>query len=596
METGHIGKLIRHERIRQGMSGEYICRGICDLSIYDRIENENYSVDIHIVRLVLQRLGLGAGMAGRYLCRDEYDEMSARFEILEYLKANQTAKAENAVGKYQERYCKSNRLNNQFREYVDARIAELQGNIEEALRLYKSAASYTVSDYTFDSFTCLSMYEYFILANIARLEARLGDTQEAENIYEKLLAYCKSKKLEKWILTCIYPKTVCEILDINKPQNMGNYELKVWLEECEAAVRVLRDTSRLHFLGPLLKNMEILRELLGDKADSQWREFYEHYEWLRNKYDVTGELLEWYPYYNGDWEFYPVEKLINERRKLYGMTIEHLADGVCTPETVSRIINRRVSPKYSTVEALLDKLGLKGVLSENVIVSEDCEAHRIWDNMVDSQTIQDRVTGRRLYDRLKEKLDADIPINQAVLSYMQIGLDMGIWKNDYEKYAQIHEKLLGFRIEDIKNLTVFTRIEMMIINRYFYCADKLEDYTKLETYEIMCKTYLSNASSGRTFASDSETMIMCCTNYTGNAMRYADSNDYSEQGIKLELDCERMHCLSNLIYCVPWNCVQSGKIASENDIKLCECAYWIAWMLKDNGRIKLYSRWVKEHS
>ena len=62
METGHIGRLIRYERIRKGISGESVCRGICDLNIYDKIENENYSVDIHIVRFVLQRLGMGADM------------------------------------------------------------------------------------------------------------------------------------------------------------------------------------------------------------------------------------------------------------------------------------------------------------------------------------------------------------------------------------------------------------------------------------------------------------------------------------------------------------------------------------------------------
>lgn len=53
METGHIGRLIRYERIRKGISGESVCMGICDLNIYDKIENENYSVDIHIVRFVL---------------------------------------------------------------------------------------------------------------------------------------------------------------------------------------------------------------------------------------------------------------------------------------------------------------------------------------------------------------------------------------------------------------------------------------------------------------------------------------------------------------------------------------------------------------
>lgn len=594
METGHIGRLIRYERIRKGISGESVCSGICDLNIYDKIENENYSVDIHIVRFVLQRLGMGADMAGRYLCRDEYDEMSARFGILEFLKANQLVKAEKAVCEYHKRYCKENKLNDQFREYMSARIAELEGDIKGALRLYKSAVSYTVMDYAGDSFICLSKYEYFMLANIARLTARLGRIQEAEGLYEKLLSFCKNKKLEKWILTCIYPKTVCEMLDVYKPQDMGNYERSVWLEECETAIRVLRDTSRLHFLGSLLKNIEILRKLLGDEADRNWSEFYKHYEWLRNKYDVTGDLLEWYPYYNGDWEFYSVEKLINERRKLYGMTIEKLADGVCTPETVSRIINRRVSPRYSTVEALLDKLGLKGVMSEHVIVSEDYEAYRIWDEMVGCQSIEDDVTGRRLYKKLKGKLDMNIPINRQVLDYKRIELDMSVDENNYEEYADIHEKMLGFHIEDIKKLTILTRIEGMIINRFFYCMDRIKDYSKLGIFEIMCGRCTGEVC--RAFACDCEGVIVRCASYTGNITKFEISNNYSKKGIELELVCERTHVLSSLIYCISWNHVESGITASDDDIKLCECAYWIAWMLRDNRRMDLYSHWLGKHN
>ena len=93
-------------------------------------------------------------------------------------------------------------------------------------------------------------------------------------------------------MACIYPKTICEMLRINTPQNMGSYDRQIWLDECNEAVRILRDTERLHFISPLLRNRRTLLELLGEKADEQWDEFLEHYEWIRDKYNVTGELLE----------------------------------------------------------------------------------------------------------------------------------------------------------------------------------------------------------------------------------------------------------------------------------------------------------------
>ncbi len=595
MEENYIGKLIEYERVRQGMSADTVCSGLCDLNMYDRLKQGEDIGDIHVVRLVLQRLGISAGLAGRYLCRDEYDEMSARFNILEYLRVNQLIEAEDAVKKYESQYCAHNNLNRQFRMYMEARIAEFHGDREKALMQYAAAATLTIGDYRGTEFTCISMYEYFLLANVARLDALLGHTAEAELLYERLLAYIKRKKVDLWTMACIYPKTICEMLRINTPQNMGSYDRQIWLDECNEAVRILRDTERLHFISPLLRNRRTLLELLGEKADEQWDEFLEHYEWIRDKYNVTGELLEWYPYYNSDWELYPVEKLIDERRRLYGMTMEELADGVCATETVSRIINRRVSPKHSTVEALLDKLGLRGVLSENVIVSGDWEAHRLWNYMVQSQSINDYVTGKKLNNRLKKMIDANIPINKRVLDYKNVEIKMSENAEDYKEYALMHEKMLGFCIEDINKLTIFTKIEIMIINRYFYCMDKVRDYSKLGALKTMCDIYRGNL--GRAFACDCEGIFARCANFMGNEGDFDFSNIYSELGIMLELHCERTYCLSSLIYCIPWNNnVESGEKVSEDDIKMCECAYWIAWMLREKGRMEWYKHWIENHS
>lgn len=595
MEENYIGKLIEYERVRQGMSADTVCSGLCDLNMYDRLKQGEDIGDIHVVRLVLQRLGISAGLAGRYLCRDEYDEMSARFNILEYLRVNQLIEAEDAVKKYESQYCAHNNLNRQFRMYMEARIAEFHGDREKALMQYAAAATLTIGDYRGTEFTCISMYEYFLLANVARLDALLGHTAEAELLYERLLAYIKRKKVDLWTMACIYPKTICEMLRINTPQNMGSYDRQIWLDECNEAVRILRDTERLHFISPLLRNRRTLLELLGEKADEQWDEFLEHYEWIRDKYNVTGELLEWYPYYNSDWELYPVEKLIDERRRLYGMTVEELADGVCATETVSRIINRRVSPKHSTVEALLDKLGLRGVLSENVIVSGDWEAHRLWNYMVQSQSINDYVTGKKLNNRLKKMIDANIPINKRVLDYKNVEIKMSENAEDYKEYALMHEKMLGFCIEDINKLTIFTKIEIMIINRYFYCMDKVRDYSKLGALKTMCDIYRGNL--GRAFACDCEGIFARCANFMGNEGDFDFSNIYSELGIMLELHCERTYCLSSLIYCIPWNNnVESGQKVSKDDIKMCECAYWIAWMLREKGRMEWYKHWIENHS
>ena len=88
MTYSYIGKMAAYERDRQGVSAETVCKGLCDLDIYNSFEKGEDVGDIHVVRLLLQRLGISASFAGRYLCRDEYDEMHAYIGAAEGRRAN----------------------------------------------------------------------------------------------------------------------------------------------------------------------------------------------------------------------------------------------------------------------------------------------------------------------------------------------------------------------------------------------------------------------------------------------------------------------------------------------------------------------------
>lgn len=65
---------------------------------------------------VLGRLGISGSKAGKYLCRDEYDEMQARFNVLEYIRSADLEKIEIAIKEYSDKYCDKSRLKrNQLR-------------------------------------------------------------------------------------------------------------------------------------------------------------------------------------------------------------------------------------------------------------------------------------------------------------------------------------------------------------------------------------------------------------------------------------------------------------------------------------------------
>lgn len=69
MTYSYIGKMAAYERDRQGVSAETVCKGLCDLDIYNSFEKGEDVGDIHVVRMVLQRLGISASLAGMSMMR-----------------------------------------------------------------------------------------------------------------------------------------------------------------------------------------------------------------------------------------------------------------------------------------------------------------------------------------------------------------------------------------------------------------------------------------------------------------------------------------------------------------------------------------------
>ena len=591
MKDKYIANILTGERRKRGLSAEVVRSGLCDQSTYSRLESGEYIGNIQLVIMLLQRLGLSGNRAGRYLCRDEYEEMRARLAILEYIKVGKLEDSKKCIEKYMKTYCADSHLSRQFADYMRARMSELSGDNEGALELYKKAADYTIDDYSGrPSFVCMSLCEYFIVADIARLTAALGDKAEAVELYDKLLAYCRSTGIEKWNVTCMYAKTICEMLQIYPPEEMGMRERHRWLEECDAAVKTLRETSRLHFMVPLLKNRQKLAKLIGYEAYRRLDGFLACCEWLREHFGIGGDLFEWYPYYI-DCAFYPVEKLIDERRELRGMSKEKLAEGICSAETVSRIINRKVSPKYGTVVALSDKLGLRGFLHEYVIVSDDMTAHSLWDELVRCNAVGDYDTEKKLYHRLSDRLDDSCSINKIVLQYLKEEIGRTGRSADYWQTACECQKMLGLSVEDIKHLTIFTRIETKVINRIFYCYDKIKDYSELDTYERLCNAY-HGSGIGKYFANDYEEILARCADYTGNRGDFVSSGIYSERGIMLELETERMNTLSDFLYRTLQNRAASGKSVTGDDIELCRCACRVADFLGEENKKQIYQGWL----
>ena len=410
-----------------------------------------------------------------------------------------------------------------------------------------------------------------------------------------LISYCENSNSEKWNLVCIYPKTVCDLIDCVGLENMGTKEKKDMLRHCMQALDILRETKRLHYIRPLLKNIIKLNDSVEDTDydtyyDAQsYGELLECLEGLFKRYGHEQELFEWYPYYV-DSGFRCVNELIDERRRMHNMSIEELAGTTQSARNVQRIVRGQVSPSYKTSKELLDKLGLKGVLRSDVIVADNIEAYKLWDELQACINTCDFELAEITLHDLKAMLDDSVELNHIMLGYMRLWLDMLERKTAISDIPPQIEELLPFRLSSVDKYKNLIKHEKILIYDYIVCIDMAKKYDCLIEFE-QANTDMSDELSQKLFAVNYEEACVIWANVYGNMGFFDKSNKIAESGIKIEIECERMRPLSTLLYCIAWNNGEYGNV-TEDDRVLCNYAYEIAKLNKDKKRMKIYQRWL----
>ena len=86
-------------------------------------------------------------------------------------------------------------------------------------------------------------------------------------------------------------------------------------------------------------------------------------------------------------------------------------------------------------------------------------------------------------------------------------------------------------------------------------------YDEQPAFDKFMNKYTGDYLSNKLNASMYESAVMHYSNYLGNAGNYDMSDIYASEGIKVEIECERMHPLSTLLYCIAWNNERRGKVS-----------------------------------
>lgn len=205
-----LGEYIKQERLKQGITQEQLCEGICEPITISRMENGKQTPSYNRIRAFLQRLGLPDERYVALLSKNELEIKTLQDEIRADAIRFYRAAPENRAGirtaglqkleELEKLAEPDDRIIRQYIMHERATFGKPDGpySLEEKLELLLEALRITVPNFDLEEINLglYSMGETTLLNQIAVTYAQMGQEKKAIDIYRQLLKYVQKHYCE----------------------------------------------------------------------------------------------------------------------------------------------------------------------------------------------------------------------------------------------------------------------------------------------------------------------------------------------------------------------------------------------------------------
>lgn len=443
-----LGELLQETILEKNINKKDLCRGLCTSSALTKYLYGERRMDRLLLTALMQRAGLSPDKFVTLLPESEYYYFDWRqrlaMALLEHdWKGILALLKEDAA---RESAC-NQAIREQFGDMIRIRAeAELSGKKEECAKLYEEVIQKTVPDFPgkMGTRTYLSMQEisFMLLWQDAQ-----PDKEATAGVLAFLESYTRTRYTEEREQVKLYPKVAARYLPVLFDQ--GRYH------ECmtmgERAIEMMAASGYASSMGAVLEiYIEAAEQLgLGEQVHKRkvqlgaWRELMQ--ELGQGKAGPDNEL-----YMMDVWqEVDLLDEVLCQNRQYQGYSQEELSEGICTPETLSRIETARRAPNTGTFQALAAKLHLREDYYYSEIETDDLALlDQEWQM---DKLIMNRQWGQveKMLQEMTEKLDLSYGCNRQYIEKVKYTIDCNVGRLPVEQQFETIRKILAITVEEV---------------------------------------------------------------------------------------------------------------------------------------------------
>ncbi len=603
----NFGKYIEKLRKEQGFSLKNLCEGVCDETFFFRIETGEREAGKLMQDRFLERLGIAPENYENFLYHEEYDRWYERQSILQNFRREHLEETHQLLEQYKKKYDMKNPLERQFVLLLTAYIKRYEGATEAEIgATFKEAAELTIHDMEQQpkDGVALSVLELDLLLEIMRYFRQSNRT----SAYLRLLVYLKERNFTELAQAKCVPKTVYYLyLSWKKEKTVSVAEL---LSLCNYALELLRTMRRSFYLSELLHVKKELLETeereysIGDRIFPEEKmkelrdcsEFLAMWESLCVEWNQPTKMFDC-SYLYVDLEAYCIEDVIRIRRKMLGMTMRELSEGICAERTISRLERKKCRPQRAVVRALFERLGLSTELCMKEYISANCEVPGKLLEL--KQAIREKriEQAKEILEYLQNQKECNEPVNQQYILRVSFAVSQLETKIAQKEKLTMLKKALECTIS---YNTVVQKGEKYLTNGEISCIQNMlvqMDNTHPEELQLMLtltqlyekKLLIEGYTSMYFFVMKS---VAC---HWGNRGGFEKSNEIERKLIETGFQMYRMHFLHKSLYALLWNKKQKTlhSIEKQRNTELMKCLQ-IAEFCKEYKIAEFYAEKIKE--
>ena len=342
----------------RGVMQADLCRGLCSTTAMSRYLQGERRIDRMLLTAFMQRLGMSPDKFTTLITQAEYNYFEWKQEVVLAQIYGDYEKVECLLqdGMAADRKC-NELLQEQFYLMFKGIVAgKIYGDDDTCIKLFDAAVKLTIPEFpnNLGKNTLFCIQE--LNAIILWLELQQDESEKLE-LYEYLISYALRNYKDELELVKIYPRLAAGYLELL-------YHKKRYYEcitVSEKVFELMFSTGYVMCLGKILDINIKSYKACGDeekavKKESQLAAWNELIEEEKNVGIGDSDDI----FIMDVWqEMELINELVRNERRKKGYSQEYVSEGICTPETLSRIESGNRLPNSSKYKLIMEKLSLR---------------------------------------------------------------------------------------------------------------------------------------------------------------------------------------------------------------------------------------------